>query len=563
MSDSEAGPLTRRRKDLEAARQGVDVVIVGGGITGAGVARDATLRGLRVGLVEQGDWASGTSSKSSKLIHGGLRYLENMQFGLVMEGTRERHRQAKLNPHIVTPLPFLMPIYKNGRHGLFKINLGLWLYDLLSLFRTPRLHRRLNPRKTARRVPSLRSDALTGSLLYYDCQTDDARLVLANVLSARRQGALCFARASYLGPEIDGDSTRVRGARVRDHLSGDELVIPCRHVVHATGPWTDLTGRLLDEPERLRPTKGVHVVVPRERLPVDLAVALSSVDDGRVVFAIPFGNTTYVGTTDTDYEGDPAAAVATADDVAYLLRTANHFFPGQDLGPADVTSTWAGLRPLIRSDAATAYKTSREHEIYRDPRGLTTIAGGKLTTYRAMAEELVDTVIDDLAAEARRCGEKRPKLRRCATHRTPLDPEARDLPTHVLGDGDQLARLFWHTHGGLAADVTERLRAHPEEGQRIAADLPYVVAQAAVATLQEDAWTLEDLLVRRLQVFYRAADAGRAAARPMAELMGRLLGRDASWVEREVSGYHAYVAHHLECIAQTEGAHDDRPLQSA
>jgi glycerol-3-phosphate dehydrogenase len=541
MTDPES-PLDRRTLDLEAAEKGVDLVVVGGGITGAGAARDAALRGLKVAVVEQGDWGSGTSSKSSKLVHGGLRYLENLQFGLVMEGTRERHRQSRLNPHLVTPLPFLMPVYKSGKHGILKINVGLWLYDLLSLFRTPRVHRRLSVDKTLARMPELRPDALSGSLLYFDCQTDDARLTLANILDARRHGAIALARATYRGPEVQGE--RVSGARVHDALLGREVVIPCRHIVHATGPWTDRTGALLGEAARLRPTKGVHVVVARERLPIELAVAMSSIDDGRVVFAVPFGNTTYVGTTDTDYEGAPEDAVATPEDVDYLLRTANHFFPRQALVPADVRSTWAGLRPLIRSDAATAYKTSREHEIYRDPRGLTTIAGGKLTTYRAMAEELVDEVLADLRANARRNGGSVIRARRCTTAKVPIDARARDAR---LAASDDLAKVLWHSHGGLADTVRARMQSHPEEARTIVPELPYRVAQVAVATLHEDAWGLEDLFVRRLQVFYRSADQGLAAAEPMARLMAQLLGRDEAWVAAEVAHYRAYVAAQLAC----------------
>jgi len=565
MAEASQGPTAHRLRDIEAARRGVDVVVVGGGITGAGAARDAALRGLRVAIVEQGDWGSGTSSKSSKLVHGGLRYLENMQFGLVMEGTRERHRQSKLNPHLVTPLPFLMPVYKNGRHSLFKINLGLWLYDLLSLFRTPRMHRRLNATRTLRRVPELRSELLSGSVLYYDCQTDDARLVLANVLDARRQGAIALARAAYRGPEVattaDGRQ-RVTGARAHDALLGHDFVIPCRHIVHATGPWTDHTGALLGDASRLRPTKGVHLIVARERLPLEVAIAMSAVDDERVVFAIPFGNTTYIGTTDTDYDGAPDGAVATAEDVGYLLATTNHFFPAQALSAADVTSTWAGLRPLIRTDAASAYKTSREHEIYKDPRGLTTIAGGKLTTYRAMAEELVDEVLDDLRHDARTRTESAPKVGRCTTHKVPVDPGAADVPQHVTGPGDQLDKLLWRTHGSLAETVHDRLRSYPDEAERIVTDLPYVIAQAAIAALHEDTWGLEDLLVRRLQIFYRSADAGLSAALPMARLMARLLGRDETWVAAEVAHYQSYVAAQLACARPVSEPIHNEPVAS-
>ncbi|MBL8785222.1 MAG: glycerol-3-phosphate dehydrogenase/oxidase [Deltaproteobacteria bacterium] len=560
-------PIAARRADLEAARAGVDVVFVGGGITGTGAARDATMRGLKVALVEKGDWASGTSSKSSKLVHGGLRYLENMQFGLVMEGTRERYRQQVLNPHLVTPLRFAMPVYKPGRHSLFKINIGLWLYDLLSLFRTPRIHKKLGHDKTRAAIPVLRDQGLAGSIIYYDCATDDARLTLANALDARRRGALAFSRMRYLGPvERDG---RVVAARMRDEVPGEgaiEIEVPCRHIVHATGPWTDDTGALVGDAARLRPTKGVHIVVARERLPLDLAVAMSSVDDGRVVFAIPFGNTTYIGTTDTDYPGRADEVVATPEDVTYILRTANHFFPGSGLVPSDVRSTWAGLRPLIRSDAATAYKTSREHEIYSDPRGITTIAGGKLTTYRAMAEELVDQVVKDLKHDAKRRGEAAPKLARCKTHKAPLDAiAAAAVASHTSADGtepapavrDALETCLWHTHGSLADAVRDRMESHPGEAARISPDLPYVLAQVAIAAREEDAWDLEDLLVRRLQVFYRASDAGLAAAEPAARILARELGRDDAWVASEVRRYQRYVRDQLACarVADASAAH--------
>jgi glycerol-3-phosphate dehydrogenase len=548
------GPRARREADIASAEAGVDVVIVGGGINGAGAARDAAMRGLKVLLVEQDDWAVGTSSRSSKLVHGGLRYLENLEFGLVMEGTRERHLQHVLNPHLVSPLPFLMPVFRDGRHGLFKINLGLWLYDLLSLFRTPKMHRKLSPKRTLEVAPPLRSAALSGSVLYYDCQTDDARLVLANALDARRRGAIVMARACYRGASFGADG-RVTAATFQDRILGRDFTVPCRHISHATGAWTDRTAALIGDPARLRPTKGVHLVVARDRLPIDVAITLSAVDDGRVVFVIPFGNTTYIGTTDTDFGGDPDAVFATREDVDYLLRTINHFFPAQALAPADVRSTWAGLRPLIRSNAATAYKTSREHEIFDDPRGLTTIAGGKLTTYRAMTEELVDHIVRDLKRAAKSRNEPSPRIGKCTTHKVALDEGARATASSI-GSASELDQLLWRTHGSLADKVRARIAANPEESARVSPDLPYVLAEVAIATLDEDAWGIEDVLVRRLQVHFRAADAGASAARPVATLMARLLGRDDVWVETEVGRYLDFVVKQLAC----RGADDDAPL---
>ncbi len=536
-------PDRRRSDDVDKAKAGVDVIFVGGGINGTAAARDAAMRGLKVLVVEQGDWGSGTSSKSSKLVHGGLRYLENYEFGLVMEGTRERHRQQTLNPHLVTPLPFLMPVYKGGRHSLFKINLGLWLYDLLSLFRTYKMHKKLAPAKTAVVAPPLRQDALSGSVLYYDCATDDARLTLANALDARRRGALVMSRARYVGPVFEG--ARVKAAKILDLNTGETFLVPTGHIAMATGAWTDRTGALSGDAPRLRPTKGVHLVFASERLPLDVAVAMSSVDDGRVVFAIPFGNTTYVGTTDTDFPGDPSEVYATESDVAYLLRTANFFFPAAALTPGDVRSTWAGLRPLIKSDAETAYKTSREHEIFDDTRGLSTIAGGKLTTYRAMAQEHVDHVVMDLKRSAKASGLAPRKLDKCRTAKVPLD-EATTRTPPAASDAE-LAAMLWRTHGSLAAAVEQRLVDHPAESARVTPDLPYLMAQVAVAALYEDAWTLEDVLVRRLQVHFRAADAGRAAAVPVARLLGRVLGRSDAWVAGEVAAFTTFVDRQLAC----------------
>jgi glycerol-3-phosphate dehydrogenase len=519
-----------------AASGGVDLVIVGGGITGAGTAFDAALRGLRVLLVDAGDWGCGTSSRSSKLVHGGLRYLENLEFGLVMEGTRERHIQRVLNPHLVQPLPFLMPIYRGGRHSLFKLSLGLWLYDLLSLFRTPRLHRRLSASEAvAAASGALQPKELAGAILYYDCRGDDARLTLANALSAARHGAFVSNYTRFEAPEF-GPAGQVSAAILRDELTGRSWRVPCGHIAVAAGPWTDVIAPRLGHPPRLRPTRGVHVVFDRARLPVDVAVTTNSVDDGRVIFVIPFGNATYVGTTDTDDSASPDATAATADDVVYLLRTANHFFPEARLVASDVRSTWAGLRPLVKSDAESAYGTSREHAIWHDPRGISTIAGGKLTTYRAMAEEFLDGILD-----AMRSAGRRPHLSRCATSETPLDPAVAGL----LASRDADLRAFAETQGGLAPAVVRHIAENPADAELLDSALPWVWAQVAVAIEHEQARTVEDLLVRRFQVFFRAPDAGLGCAPRAAAMLARRLGHDSAWEAAEVAAYARYVETHL------------------
>ncbi len=506
-----------------------DVLVVGGGITGAGVARDAALRGLSVALVERSDYGSGTSSKSSKLVHGGLRYLENLELGLVFEATRERYRLRRLNPNLVWPLPFVFPVYRTDRHSLFKIDIGLWLYDLLSLFRSWRLHRRMGRDRTRALVPGLATEGLTGSVHYYDCHTDDARLTLANVLDAERNGATCLNHVGFQAAILEDG--KVVGARVVDALTGLERSVRCRHIVYAGGPWTDALDQAPGEGRLLRRTKGVHIVVSRTRLPLEAAVVMTAVTDGRVVFAIPFENTTYIGTTDTDYDGDLDAVRATSDDVDYLLTTANRYFPQASLTAADVRSTWAGLRPLIRSDAESAYKTSREHQRYDDERGITTIAGGKLTTYRSMAAEVVDAAVRRLRRVAGvRAG-------RCRTHRLPLDPGLPRVADIVRGLPDPLDNALWRLHGSAAGWIRARMASHPDEAATLTAELPYVLAQVSWCVLGEQAARLDDVLVRRLHVFYRAPDQGLACAPLVARHMADLLGRDAAWVEAEVARY--------------------------
>ncbi|HEX8431292.1 MAG TPA: glycerol-3-phosphate dehydrogenase/oxidase, partial [Longimicrobium sp.] len=371
-----------------------DVLVIGGGVTGAGIARDAAGRDLRVALVDAGDIAHGTSSRSSRLVHGGLRYLETYDFRLVFEASAERRRLLALAPHLVHPLPFLFPVFRKGPVGRRKLQAGMWLYDTLSLFRNISRHRMLSRRQVAAEEPMLRMDNVVGAALYYDASVDDARLALANARGAHEAGAAVVPHAEVVGFIRDEDV--IRGARVRDTLTGATTEVAARVVINATGPWSDELRRLAD-PEaapRLRPTKGVHIMVERERLGNHNAITFRSPVDGRVMFVLPWGDFSYVGTTDTDYHGAPADVAADADDVRYLLDSANSLFPRARLTDADVVSTWAGLRPLLAPPEAgselSASATSREHEIWQDRSGLLNIAGGKLTTYRVMAAEAAD-----------------------------------------------------------------------------------------------------------------------------------------------------------------------------
>lgn len=378
-----------------------DLVIIGGGITGAGVARDAASRGMSVALIEKDDFASGTSSRSSKLIHGGIRYLENLEFKLVFEALNERTKLFEMCPHLVHHLRFMLPLYRDSRVGMFKMGMGMWLYDALALFQAPELHESLSSTETIDRMPMLRGHNLRGSYVYSDGYMDDDRLVLETLRSAASMGAVCanFVRAD----KAIWTEGKVTGVEAVDSLTGRRVQIRGRHVISTVGPWTDELGSSLftDWKKILRPTKGIHFTLPRERLQLPCAVVMAAEKEDRIVFGIPRKEMIVIGTTDTDYPGLPDGIVADKADVDYLLGFTDQYFPGAKIKKEDILATYAGVRPLVRDDAGTAGKTSREHTILPDPRGVTFVAGGKYTTYRRMAEQIVTTVLKNFPVEDR------------------------------------------------------------------------------------------------------------------------------------------------------------------
>lgn len=482
-----------------------DVLVIGGGITGAGVARDAALRGLRTALFERDDFGSGTSSRSSRLIHGGVRYLEHGHFHLVFEASRERRTLLRIAPHLVRPLRFTWPVYQGARVPGWKLGAGLLLYDALSLWRNVARHRRLTAAQVVAREPGLEPRALTGGAEYYDAATDDSRLTLANALAASHHGATVLNHATVRDVLRDPRG-RAAGVRVRDELSLADLDVAARVIVNATGPWSDTLRQMADGevPAAVRGSKGVHLAVPAARVGNRGAVTLFSAIDGRVMFVLPDGPRTIVGTTDTETAVAPAQVRASAADVAYLLESTNALFPTAHLTRRDVVSAWAGVRPLIASGATDDMgRASREHELARGHSGMLTVTGGKLTTYRAMAAEVVDAVEQALG-------------RPTSTTRT-----------HLL----QLPG------GDRSAAVDALATQDPPLASRVTPELPYRTADLVYAVQCEMASTLSDLLMRRTHVAFETSDAGRAAARQAAPVVAPLLGWDSSATRDALDAY--------------------------
>ena len=529
-----------RARALEQLGDGTfDVLVIGGGITGAGVALDAASRGLRTAVVERDDFASGTSSKSSKLVHGGLRYLQNGDVRLVYEALRERQRLRRNAPHLVRLLPFLIPLFTKDGLISSKVSRALgsamWMYDLTGGARIGKLHKRLKKPQAVAHMPTLPEERLAGAYLYYDAAADDARLTLTILRTAALDhGAVVANHARVV--ELLHDGGRAAGAVIE--ADGRRIEVGARAVVNATGVWSDDV-RALDEgghPDSLRPAKGIHITVPWDKVQNDIAVVVPVPKDKRSVFVVPWlpkddggFELTYIGTTDTDYEGSIDDPQCTADDVAYLLKAIN-LSVRDPLTEADVLGTWAGLRPLVK--AATSGRTadlSRRHKVSRSESGVITVTGGKLTTYREMAEDTVDEVVshlDGVPRSARRCRTARLRLR-----------GAKSTPVDATGLVRHLADRF----GSEAGEVHALIQADPTLGEPLVAGLPYVRAEAVHAARHEMATSIDDVLARRTRARLQARDASAAAAPAVAALMAAELGWSPEEAERQVAAYVALI----------------------
>ena len=527
-----------------------DLIVIGGGITGCGVARDAARRGLRVALLEAKDFAYGTSSRSSKLIHGGLRYLDQKQLGLVFEAVNERRTLQRVAPHLVNAQGFLFPVYRHSPLGLCYLKLGLWVYEALVFFRVPKLHTSYNAKKTLALEPYLASDGLSGSPLYWDCTTDDARLTLETALDAHQVGAVLGTYRKVVG-FVRAENGNLEGVEIQDKHTGEKFVVRGRCVVNATGPWSDRTRALFGmQGQILRPTKGIHVVVDSKRLPLRYAVVLHHPDDGRILFAVPWGDRTYVGTTDTDYQGDPADVAATRDDVEYLLRSCERFFPDAQLGEEDIIATWAGLRPLVAADSQNASDVSREHRIVVEPEGLVTIAGGKLTTYRRMSAEVVDACGDILKARgvsgfSKDSGTQHSPLPGAVGWSKKDDHQSMAQKALTASKGAielDTAQYLVDQYGARGVDFAEWVTADSEASQRLIPGRPEVLGVVDWAVREEFAASLSDVMIRRTQLFFKEKNQGLDVAERVAKRMAALLGWSPERVMSELDEYRDEVA---------------------
>jgi glycerol-3-phosphate dehydrogenase len=511
-----------------------DVLVIGGGITGAGVALDAAARGLRTALVERDDFASGTSSKSSKLVHGGLRYLQQKEYFLVYENLAERQRLLNNAPHLVKVLPFLIPIF--GRGGVVNKSVAkiyrtaLWLYDLTGGLRIGKRHKRLTTDEAVAHMPTLNRDLLAAAFLYYDAQADDARLTLTIARTAVLDHGAVALNYAPVTDLLKDPSGAVIGARLADGTEVHAAV-----VVNATGVWADKV-RAIDEgadPDTIRPAKGIHIALPWDKVRCDIAAVVPVPKDRRSIFVVPWGDRVYLGTTDTDYDGPLDDPQCTPDDVDYIIGALNTFVT-EPVSANDVLGTWAGLRPLVkRAGSERTADLSRRHSVTTSASGMITVTGGKLTTYRKMAEDTVDAVVSKLGRKG--------AAKRSPTKRLPLRGAA--ATDGDLGLAPDVAEHLRSRFGSEARVVAAMLEADPELARPLVATLPYLRAEAVYAARYEMAHTLDDVLARRTRAVLLARDEADAAALDVANLLASELGWTPAETDAQVQQFRAAVAH--------------------
>ncbi len=531
------------------ANKNFDLIIIGGGINGAGVARDAASRGMSVALIEAQDFAQGTSSRSSKLIHGGIRYLENLEFSLVFEALSERAHLFEMAPHLVHPLRFMFPIYDHSRVGMFKLGLGIWLYDSLALFRSPEMHERLNAQETIERYPEVQREGLKGSYIYSDAYTDDDRLVIETLRDAERMGAVSINYSKACSAIFN--QGKACGIEVRDQLSGDSYEVRGKHIISTVGPWTDIFAeRIFAQWDKvLRPTKGVHLVFEKDRIPLESAVVMQDDRNSRIVFAIPRHEMLIVGTTDTDFNDDPAKVKVEEEDIEYLLGICDEYFPGAKIQRSDIVSAYAGIRPLVADGSSSEGKTSREHEIIKDERNVTFLSGGKYTTYRTMSEETVDAALESFPPEGRikfQAPDTLKPLNPYMSHENILQAklDSRDWEVQYRLSSEQVKWLL-SFHAGEAPRILQnyyRLSDHPLSTNRL------WMMQAKFAVNEMMCHNLVDFYVRRSPLFLALKDHGMEYVRDIAQVFANEFNWSNEQIREEVTKLKEFIASELQAI---------------
>lgn len=546
---------TRKENLKRLSGEVFDVLVIGGGITGAGIAREASLRGLSVALVERKDFAIGTSSRSSKMIHGGLRYLQQGDVALVMEAANERRVLRKLASHLVRPEKMIVPV--QGRSGYAKIRAGLWTFDRMARVVKEERNEMLGQEEALALEPSLDKETLYGAGVYYECLTDDARLVMENLKSAAALGAVIVNYASVTS--FLSEDGRLTAGVVHDTRSDTAFPVRARVIVNAAGPWVDEVRMRQgnDESSRLHLTKGIHLVIPRDRLPIRHTVIMTA-RDRRPVFAVPKGDIVYLGTTDTDYEGGFDDPAVTADDVEYLMEATNRTFAVNPIAARDVVGAWAGLRPLLHEEGKPPSEISRKDEIMVSPKGLISIAGGKLTTYRKMAERVLMMILTQLSEYE----VEFPESAIGASDEVPLcgGNLDEDIAVYVetlqakwpTVDPTVIERLI-SLYGSNGERVVQGIAAEPALGERCASDSTVTRGEVEYAVREEMAMTVRDFLDQRARLFLWDPGNGVAEAEGVANVMAAQLGWNAARIESEVADYRMLVARTLSFVTATTG----------
>ena len=547
VTHGELGPQQRADALTQLAAREFDVVVLGGGVVGAGAALDAATRGLSVALVEARDYASGTSSRSSKLVHGGLRYLEQLEFGLVKEALRERSLILNtLAPHLARPVPFLYPLQHRGWERLY-VGAGVALYDVLGGRHGVPTHKHLSRGAARRLFPALRKDALVGAIRYYDGQLDDARHTMMLARTARHYGAVCAPSTRVTGFRREGD--RVTGVVVSDLEGGGEIQVRAKQTINATGVWTDELQQMVGGRGqlRVRASKGIHLVVPRDR--INATVGLISRTEKSVLFVIPWEDHWIIGTTDSDWNLDLAHPAASRSDIDYLLEQANRLLT-TPLTHEDIQGVYAGLRPLLQGESDATSQLSREHAVVTPVAGLTMIGGGKYTTYRVMAKDAVDAALHSLGTTA-------PSS---VTERIPL-VGAEGFPAlwnarQRLADesGLHVARLehLLHRYGTLVHELLQLVAEDPQLGRPLTGAPEYLRVEMHYGASHEGALHLDDLLARRTRISIETFDRGLSAAPEVARIVGPVLGWTEEDIAREVEHYGARVKAERESQQQPD-----------